>query len=104
MKSRGSHEGCIEQVYRLYRDSLYGASPRLDEEGRLRVDDKELEEGVQRRVMELWPSVSTEKLHEVTDFAGYKSDFLRLFGFGLEQVNYDEDVNPEVPIPGLVQV
>jgi len=61
----------------------------------------ELEEDVQRRVMELWPSVSTENLHEVTDFAGYKSDFLRLFGFGLEGVNYEEDVNPEVPIPGL---
>lgn len=101
MKGKGTHEGCIEQVYRLYRDSLYGVSPRLDEEGRLRADDKELDEDVQRRVMELWPSVSTENLYEVTDFAGYKSDFLRLFGFGLEGVNYEEDVNPEVPIPGL---
>lgn len=104
MKGKGTHEGCIEQVYRLYRDSLYGVSPRLDEEGRLRADDKELDDEVQRRVMELWPSVSSENLHEVTDFAGYKSEFLRLFGFGLEQVNYDEDVNPEVPIPRLVQI
>ena len=104
MKSRGTHEGCIEQVDRLYRESLYGISPRLDDEGRLRADDKELDDEVQRRVMELWPSVSTENLHEVTDFAGYKSEFLRLFGFGVEQVNYEEDVNPEVPIPGLVQV
>jgi len=104
MKNQGTHEGCIEQVYRLYNDSLYGASPRLDEEGRLRADDKELDEDVQRRVMELWPHISTENLHELTDFAGYKSDFLRLFGFGLEHVNYDEDVNPEVPIPYLVQV
>jgi len=104
MKDKGTHEGCIEQVYRLYRDSLYGVSPQLDEEGRLRADDKELDEDVQRRVMELWPRVSTENLHEVTDFAGYKSEFLRLFGFGLEGVSYDEDVNPEVPIPYLVQV
>ena len=66
--------------------------------------DKELDEDVQRRVMELWPQVSTDNLHELTDFAGYKSDFLRLFGFGVEQVNYEEDVNPEVPIPYLVQV
>lgn len=104
MKEKGTHEGCIEQVYRLYRDSLYGVSPRLDEEGRLRADDKELDDEVQGRVMELWPSVSTENLHEVTDFAGYKSEFLRLFGFGFEQVNYEEDVNPEVAIPHLVQV
>ena len=104
MKSKGTHEGCIEQIYGLYKDSLYGASPLLDEEGRLRADDKELDEDVQRRVMELWPQVSTDNLHELTDFAGYKSDFLRLFGFGVEQVNYEEDVNPEVPIPYLVQV
>lgn len=104
MKSKGTHEGCIEQVYRLYRDSLYGVSPRLDEEGRLRADDKELEDEVQRRVMELWPSVSSENLHEVTDFAGYKSEFLRLFGFGFEQVNYEEDVSPEVSIPHLVSI
>ena len=70
----------------------------------MRADDKELDEDVQRRVMELWPQVSTDNLHELTDFAGYKSDFLRLFGFGVEQVNYEEDVNPEVPIPYLVQV
>jgi enoyl-[acyl-carrier protein] reductase / trans-2-enoyl-CoA reductase (NAD+) len=101
MKGKGTHEGCVEQVYRLFRDSLYGVSPRLDEEGRFRADDMELEEDVQRRVMELWPSVSTENLHEMTDFAGYKSEFLRLFGFGLEGVNYEEDVNPEAPIPGL---
>ena len=104
MKNQGTHEGCIEQVYRLYNDSLYGASPRLDEEGRLRADDKELDEDVQRRVTELWSHISTENLHELTDFAGYKSEFLRLFGFGVEHVSYDEDVNPEVPIPYLVQV
>jgi len=104
MKNKGTHEGCIEQVYRLYHESLYGASPRLDEEGRLRADEKELDEDVQSRVKELWPRISTENLHELSDFAGYKSDFLRLFGFGVEHVNYDEDVNPEVPIPYLVRV
>lgn len=104
MKEEGTHEGCIEQVYGLCNDSLYGASPRLDEEGRLRADYKELDERVQARVKELWPQVSTDNLHELTDFVGYKADFLRLFGFGLQGVNYDEDVNPEVPIPYLVKV
>jgi len=104
MKDKGTHEGCIEQVYRLYCGGLYGTSPRLDEEGRLRADDNELDAGVQRRVQELWPQVSADNLYELTDFAGYKSDFLRLFGFGLEHVNYAEDVNPEVAIPRLIQV
>lgn len=104
MKSKGTHEGCIEQVYRLYKESLYGIHPRVDEEGRLRTDDKELDDEVQRRIQELWPQISTENLHERTDFEGYKSEFLRLFGFGMPNVNYDTDVNPEVPIPHLVRL
>lgn len=104
MKGRGTHEGCIEQVYRLFKQSLYGVSPHLDEEGRLRADEKELDDEVQRRIQELWPRISTENLPELTDFEGYKSDFLRLFGFGLPNVNYDADVSPEVAIPHLVQL
>jgi enoyl-[acyl-carrier protein] reductase/trans-2-enoyl-CoA reductase (NAD+) len=104
MKSTGTHEGCIEQVYRLYKDSLYGAAPQMDEQGRLRADDKELDDDVQRRVQELWPQVSTDKLYDLTDFSGYKSDFLRLFGFGMPNVNYDADVNPDVRIPHLVHL
>jgi enoyl-[acyl-carrier protein] reductase / trans-2-enoyl-CoA reductase (NAD+) len=76
----------------------------LDEEGRLRADGKELDEDVQRRVMELWPCVSTENPHEVTDFVGYESELLQLFCFGFGQVNYDEDVNPEVPIPYVIRI
>jgi enoyl-[acyl-carrier protein] reductase / trans-2-enoyl-CoA reductase (NAD+) len=101
MKSRGTHEGCIEQVYRLFKESLYGACPRPDEEGRLRADDKELDDDVQSQIQQLWPQISTENLHDLTDFDGYKSDFLRLFGFGLQNVNYDADVDPDVPIPHL---
>jgi enoyl-[acyl-carrier protein] reductase/trans-2-enoyl-CoA reductase (NAD+) len=104
MKSKGTHEGCIEQIYRLYRDGLYGASPQYDAEGRLRADDQELDEEVQQRVMGLWSQVSTENFHELTDFAGYKRDFLRLFGFGVEGVNYAADVNPVVPIPELIEI
>jgi len=104
MKSRGSHEGCIEQIYRLYQESLYGNSPRLDAEGRLRADDSELDDAVQTRIQDLWPQISTENFRELADFDGYKSDFLRLFGFGMPNVDYDAEVNPEVSIPHLVQL
>ena len=104
MKEEGTHEGCIEQVYGLYADSLYGATPHIDEEGRLRADYKELAPQVQSRVLALWPQVNDANLGELTDFAGYKTEFLRLFGFAVEGVDYDADVNPDVGIPGIVQL
>lgn len=104
MKAQGTHEGCIEQVDGLFRDSLYGAAPRLDEEGRLRADEKELEEKVQAPVGQAWHQVTTENLRETTDFAGYQSEFLRLFGFGVEGVDYGADVATDVQIPGVVSV
>lgn len=102
MKERGTHEGCIEQVYGLFKDSLYGSGPHLDEAGRLRADLKELDDAVQGRVQELWPKVTTENLHALTDFDGYKREFLRLFGFGIERVDYEADVSPDVPVRNLV--
>ncbi|HGW3655239.1 enoyl-ACP reductase FabV [Pseudomonas aeruginosa] len=103
MKEQGIHEGCIEQVDGLYRESLYGAEPRLDEEGRLRADYKELQPEVQSRVEELWDKVTNENLYELTDFAGYKSEFLNLFGFEVAGVDYEQDVNPDVQIANLIQ-
>jgi enoyl-[acyl-carrier protein] reductase/trans-2-enoyl-CoA reductase (NAD+) len=104
MKEKGTHEGCIEQVYGLYKDSMYGDAPRIDEEGRLRADDKELDPEVQARVQELWGQVTSDNIYQLTDFSGYKTDFLRLFGFEIAGVDYDADVNPDVPIPKLVQM
>ncbi|MGX6999381.1 enoyl-ACP reductase FabV [Caballeronia sp. KNU42] len=103
MKEEGTHEGCIEQVYALYKDSLYGDSPCMDQEGRLRADYKELSPAVQARVQQLWDQVTSDNLYELTDFAGYKSEFLRLFGFEIDGVDYEADVNLKVDIPGLVQ-
>lgn len=103
MKAKGTHEGCIEQVYGLYADSLYGSSPHIDDEGRLRADYKELAPDVQAQVLALWPQVTSENIHALTDFAGYKTEFLRLFGFAVEGVDYEADVNPDVEIPNLVQ-
>ena len=104
MKAQGTHEGCIEQVHGLFAESLYGSTPHIDEDGRLRADYKELAPQVQARVLELWPQVTGDNLDELTDFAGYKTEFLRLFGFSVEGVDYEADVNPDVAIPGLVQL
>ena len=102
MKQRGVHEGCIEQIDGLFRDSLYGAEPKLDAEGRLRADGKELDPAVQAEVAGLWEQVSTENLHQLSDFEGYRREFLQLFGFEVDGVDYDADVDPEVTIAGMV--
>lgn len=102
MKADGSHEGCIEQVYKLFKQSLYGSEPVVDEEGRLRADSLELRPEIQDAVASAWDTVTTENLHEVTDFVGYKSEFLRLFGFEIDGVDYDADVDPVVPINNMV--
>ena len=102
MKRDGSHEGCIEQLYRLYTECLYSADPRTDEEGRLRCDELELRPEVQAVVAAAWAKISTENLAELTDFAGYKEEFLTLFGFGLDGVDYQADVATDVAIANLV--
>ncbi len=101
MKADGSHEGCIEQVYGLFKNSLYGSAPTRDDEGRLRADGLEMRPEVQEAVEKMWDVVSTENLHDVTDFAGYKREFLRLFGFEIDGVDYDADVDPVVVIKNM---
>jgi len=99
MKDKGIHEGTIEQANRLFHDVLYrpdGTPPPTDNEGRLRLDDWEMRDDVQQACKTLWPQVNTENLWELTDYAGYKHEFLRLFGFGLKDVDYNADVNPDV--------
>ena len=102
MKAKGTHEGCIEQVDLLFRESLYGSTPRLDDDGRWRADYKELEAEVQSEVAGLWSQVESDNIGSLTDFAGYKSEFLNLFGFDVPGVDYEADVNPEVPIANMV--
>lgn len=101
MKEAGTHEGCIEQIDLLFRESLYGSEPKLDEDGRLRADYKEILPEIQQQVEELWPQVTAENLYELSDFKGYKAEFLRLFGFGVDGVDYDADVSPLVEIKNL---
>ena len=102
MKERGIHEGCIEQVDGLFRDSLYNEGRELDDEGRLRADGKELDPAIQAEVAAIWDQINTDNLRELSDFAGYKREFLQLFGFEIDGVDYEADVNPHVPIENKV--
>ena len=101
MKAQGSHEGCIEQMYRLLKDRLYSASLPLDEQGRIRLDDYEMAPQVQEEVTKLFLGVNKENLEHYTDLDGYQKDFLKLFGFGLDNVDYLEDVEVEINIPSI---
>ncbi|HWA88214.1 MAG TPA: enoyl-ACP reductase FabV, partial [Opitutus sp.] len=99
MKAHGTHEGCIEQMQRLFATQLYnGHAAKFDEAGRVRIDDLEMMPAVQAAVREVWPTVTTANLVEKTDIAGYRNEFLRLFGFGLDGVDYEADVEPHVPM------
>jgi enoyl-[acyl-carrier protein] reductase/trans-2-enoyl-CoA reductase (NAD+) len=101
MKREGTHEGCIEQMRRLFAEKLYAGEPIVDEAGRLRVDDLELTPGVQEQVTRAWNSIDNNNIKEYADIDGYWQDFYRLFGFGVDGVDYGADVNPEVEIPNL---
>lgn len=99
MKARGTHEDCIEQMVRLFNERLYGGDLQLDSDGRIRVDDWEMESDVQAAVATIWPEISSETLHDKSDYAGYQKNFLTLFGFGLEGVDYKADVDVELDLP-----
>ncbi|MDB6174563.1 MAG: Trans-2-enoyl-CoA reductase [Chthoniobacteraceae bacterium] len=100
MKAHGTHEGCIEQIERLFAGHLAnGATPQLDEAGRIRLDDLEMRPEIQKEVAEIWPQATTENLAALSDIAGYRSEFLRLFGFSLPGVNYEAESDPIAPMP-----
>ena len=99
MKAKGNHEDCIQQMVRLLNERLYGGSLQLDELGRIRIDDWEMEADVQQAVADVWPEISTDSLTKLSDFAGYQENFLRLFGFGLNGVDYDADIEVDLPMP-----
>lgn len=99
MRQEGLHEGCMEQIYRMFSERLYrtdGAKPETDSDNRLRLDDWELRDDIQQHCRDLWPQVTTENLSELTDYREYKAEFIKLFGFGIEGIDYDADVNPYV--------
>lgn len=99
MKAKGLHEGCIEQIQRLFETQMYNDNfLQFDEAGLVHIDDWEMREDIQKEVFEIWPKITTENLAELADLDGYQSEFLKLFGFGVSGVDYSQEVELEVPI------
>ena len=94
MKAEGTDEHCIEQIERLFSECLYTKTPRIDDANRYRVDEKELEPNIQSQVEAIWEAVTEDNIAELADYKAYNSDFLKLFGFGIEGIDYDADINP----------
>ena len=102
MKSEGIHEGCIEQIQRLFQERLYTGEPMItDDKGRIRVDDWEMRDDVQAKIAELWKVADTGNLSEIGDLSGYRHDFLNLFGFDFDGVDYDADANEIVNVSSI---
>jgi enoyl-[acyl-carrier protein] reductase/trans-2-enoyl-CoA reductase (NAD+) len=102
MKEEGIHEGCIEQIQRLFSERLYSGSPvPTDENGRIRIDDWEMRPDVQEKVAKLWTQAVTENLSEIGDLEGYRKDFYHLFGFDFDGVDYKADSNEMVNVSSI---
>jgi len=94
MKDEGCHEGVIEQIYGLFNELLLSDDPEMDEENRLRMDGVETNDHIQGKIKAIWPDVTTENFPELGDYEGYNQDFLKLFGFGIDNVDYEADISP----------
>lgn len=97
MKEKGLHEDTIEQMYRLFAGRLYASATEVDQQGLIRIDDWEMKAEVQQEVAELWSKVNSDNLESISDIQGYRHDFLKLFGFGIDGVDYEADVDPDIP-------
>ena len=102
MKEKGLHEGCIEQMYRLFSERLYsGKEVPVDSRGLIRIDDWEMKEDIQSEVAQLWQDLTTENVYELSDLEGYRREFFRLFGFETEGIDYEKDTDPAVAVINL---
>lgn len=101
MKEKNLHEGCIEQMYRLFAQKLFGGNIETDSEGRIRLDDLEMTEDIQKTVSELWDKINDENIDSCSDIDGYWEDFNELFGFGISGVDYDADTDITIGIKSL---
>ncbi|MBQ0152919.1 MAG: trans-2-enoyl-CoA reductase family protein [Chryseobacterium sp.] len=103
MKAKGTHEGTIEQMQRLFAERLYTENGEvlLDEKGRIRIDDLEMDADVQAEVAKYWDQVTTENLEEISDIEGYRKDFFNLFGFNIDGIDYEKEANENVKVPSI---
>lgn len=103
MKDHECHEGCVQQMYRLFHDKLSWNASETDKEGLIRMDDWEMREDIQQEVSALWKEISTENVEQVADIKGYWEDFYQIFGFSIPGVDYEQDVSLDVSIPSLAE-
>lgn len=101
MREKNLHEGCIEQMWRLFSERLYSENIPVDNEGRIRMDDWEMRDDVQARVKTLWRSVNSENINQISDIEGYRKDFYKLFGFGFNGIDYNKYIDINVHIPSI---
>ena len=101
MKEMNLHEGCIEQMQRMFAEKLYGNGVKVDAEGLIRLDDWEMREEVQAKVAEAWDKISESNLNELADIDGYNKDFIRLFGFEADGIDYEAETDTAVGIASL---
>ena len=102
MKRQGTHEGCIEQIHRLFADHFYSGKPiQTDDRGRIRVDDLEMNASVQSEIETTWQKIHSDNMSEVADLQGYREEFHKLFGFGMTGIDYEKDVKVDISIPSL---
>ncbi|MBS7530259.1 trans-2-enoyl-CoA reductase family protein [Hazenella sp. IB182353] len=102
MKEEGLHEGCIEQIYRLFAEEIFGGSlPHLDAKGRIRIDNLEMREHVQAEVDKRWDTVTDQNLVALSDIEGYRKEFFQLFGFEVAGIDYEQETNADVAIPSI---
>lgn len=101
MKEKGTHEGCIEQMIRLFKDNLYSSKLVLDDQRLIRLDDWEMQADIQANITSAWPTIVDENLEQLSDIEGYCQDFYRLFGFQNLNVDYQQNVDPQVSISSI---
>ncbi len=101
MKAKNIHEGCIEQIQRLYAERLYSDILPLDDKGRVRIDDWEMRDDVQAEVAKLWEQATTDNILSISDLKGYEQDFLNLFGFGFDGVDYEAEADEMLQVKSI---
>jgi len=101
MKEKGSHENCIEQCYRLFDAFLFENEVPVDEEGRIRIDDWEMEDDVQEAVLKVWEDLNSDNIDTLTDIKGYREEFYQLFGFDIDGIDYEKDIEIDITHPNV---